>query len=40
MEKLKDRIKSKIKYNWMEDNRKDFNELKQLLVKDWEKGLY
>ena len=40
MEKLKDRIKSKIKYNWTEDNQKDFNELKQLLVKHCEKGVY
>ena len=40
MEKLKDKMKSKIARSWTEANQKDFNEFKQLLVKDCEKGIY
>ena len=40
MEKLKDKMKSKISWSWTEANQKDFNEFKQLLVKDCEKGIY
>ena len=37
MEKLKDKMKSKIPWSWNETNQKDFNNFKQLLVKDLKK---
>ena len=40
MEKLKDKMKSKVTWSWTEANQKDFNEFKKLLVKDCEKGIY
>ena len=40
MEKLKEKMKSKISWSWDETNQKDFINFKQQLVKDCEKGIY
>merc|ERR1712030_215198 len=40
MERLKDKMKTRIVWSWSEANQKDFTELKKLLVKDSAKGIY
>ena len=39
MEKLKDTLKSTRQWEWSEDNKTTFIDLKKLLVKDCEKGI-
>jgi hypothetical protein len=39
MEKLKDTLKSTKQWEWSDDNKKTFEELKELIVSDCEKGI-